>query len=255
MAVSDLIQRLLADGVASRTWRRDSTAFAPADAAPAVHDAIRQRLGWLDAPDPAAADLAGLSAFGRDVRAAGLDHVYLLGMGGSSLCAEVLRDVPAARTAPLALTVLDTTDERAVRVATEALVAERALFLVASKSGTTLEVSALEQHFWAEASRVLGGGAGAHFAAITDPGTPLAALAADRGYRRVFVNPPDIGGRYSVLSLFGLVPAALVGLDPAVLARERPRDGGRVPGGFGGEPRPGARRLRRRTRARPDATS
>ncbi len=217
MAVSDLIQRLIDDRVASRTWRRETTVFARPDAAAGVHDAIRHRLGWLDAPDTAPAALAGLTDFARDVRAADLDHVYLLGMGGSSLCAEVLRDTPSVRTAPLALTVLDTTDERAVRHATDTLVAERALFLVASKSGTTLEVAALEQHFWSEVSRRLGAGAGAHFTAITDPATPLVALAADRGYRRVFVNPPDIGGRYSVLSLFGLVPAALLGLDLSAL--------------------------------------
>ena len=215
--MSDLIQRLIDDRVASRTWRRETTVFARPDAAAGVHDAIRQRLGWLDAPDTAPAALAGLTDFARDVRAGDLDHVYLLGMGGSSLCAEVLRDTPSVRTAPLALTVLDTTDERAVRHATDALVAERALFLVASKSGTTLEVAALEQHFWSEVSRLLGADAGAHFAAITDPATPLVALAADRGYRRVFVNPPDIGGRYSVLSLFGLVPAALLGLDLSAL--------------------------------------
>ena len=215
--MSDLIQRLLADGVVARTWRRDSTVFADEGAAPKVHDAIRQRLGWLDAPDVAPARLPGLNAFAQGVRASGIDHVYLLGMGGSSLCAEVLRDVPGARKDALGLTVLDTTDERAVRTASEALVPERALFLVASKSGTTLEVSALEQHFWAEASRALGGSAAAHFVAITDPDTPLVALAADRGYRHVFVNPPDIGGRYSVLSLFGLVPAALIGLDLSVL--------------------------------------
>lgn len=208
--------------MASRIWRRETAVFTRPGTVPAVHDAIRHRLGWLDAPEAAGSEVGGLEAFARDVGTSGVDRVYLLGMGGSSLCAEVFRDVPAPRTSMLELAVLDTTDERALREVTEALVPERALFLVASKSGTTLEVSALERHFWAEMSRRIGDAAGAHFAAITDPGTAVAALAAERGYRRLFINAPDIGGRYSVLSLFGLVPAALLGLDLSTLV-ERSR--------------------------------
>jgi glucose-6-phosphate isomerase len=217
MPVSDILSQLAADGVGSRIWRRETALFSRSGTPPAVHAAIRQRLGWLDAPDAAAAAVGVLQHFARDVRADAIDHVYLLGMGGSSLGAEVLRDVPSDRASGLALTVLDTTDERAVREATEALAPERAFFLVASKSGTTIEVSALERHFWAEVTRQIGDAARSHFAAITDPDTPLAALGAERGYRRIFINPPDIGGRYSVLSLFGLVPAALLGLDLATL--------------------------------------
>jgi glucose-6-phosphate isomerase len=215
--VSDLLSQLAADRLASRVWQRETAAFTRPGSAPAVHDAIRNRLGWLDAPETAVSQIGLLEAFAGDVRADGLTHACLLGMGGSSLCAEVLRDVPAARSAGLTLTVLDTTDERAIREATEALDPARTLFLVASKSGTTIEVSALERHFWSEMTREAGGAPGRHFAAITDPDTPLAALAAERHYRRVFINAPDIGGRYSVLSLFGLVPAALLGLDLSVL--------------------------------------
>ena len=183
-------------------------------AAPAaVAEAIRHRLGWLDAPGAVAGHLADLHAFASEARAEGLAHVVLLGMGGSSLCAEVLRDVPGSRRDGCRLTVLDTTDERAIRTVTESLDGATTHFLVASKSGSTIEVTALEQHFWREMRGPRGAAAGRHFTAITDPGTSLEALAAERGYRRTFINPPDIGGRYSALSLFGLVPAALLGLD------------------------------------------
>jgi len=207
------------EALADRIWRREPAAFVGPDAQEAVETAIRGRLGWLDAPAAVEGHQAGLAAFAADVRAAGLTHVVLLGMGGSSLCAEVLRDVPSSgrRTDGCRLTVLDTTDERAVRDVTDTLDAGRTLFVVASKSGSTLEVVALEQHFWAVVEDAVGAAAGQHFAAITDPGTSLEALAVRRGYRHTFINPPDIGGRYSALSLFGLVPAALLGRDLAPL--------------------------------------
>jgi glucose-6-phosphate isomerase len=182
-----------------------------------VRTAIRGRLGWLDAPGALAGHLAAVREFAALAHADGLSDVILLGMGGSSLCAEVLRDVPPGQ-AGARLTVLDTTDERAIRDTTERLDLARTLFLVASKSGSTIEVTALERHFWALAHDARGPEAGRHFAAITDPGTPLESLAADRGYRRAFINPPDIGGRYSALSLFGLVPASLIGVDLAALS-------------------------------------
>ncbi len=109
--------------------------------------------------------------------------------------------------------MLDTTDSRTIRQVSEHLAPERSLFVVASKSGSTIEVAALEGHFWSVLSRRRGGGAGGQFVAITDPDTPLALLAAERRYRQIFLNRADIGGRYSALSLFGLVPAALLGLD------------------------------------------
>ena len=126
--MSDLLNQLATDRLASRIWQRDTAAFTRPGSAPAVHDAIRNRLGWLDAPEAAASQIGVLEAFAGDVRAGGVTQVYLLGMGGSSLCAEVLRDVPAARSAGLALTVLDTTDERAIREAADALDPARTLF-------------------------------------------------------------------------------------------------------------------------------
>jgi glucose-6-phosphate isomerase len=211
------LSALIAGRFASRLWQRDASLFATPEMAPAELGEIRDRLGWLEAATQAARHGRGLDGLADELTAAGLDDVYLLGMGGSSLCAEVYRDV-AARAPRVRLEVLDTTDERRIGEVTRALRPGHAVFLVASKSGGTIEVTSLEQHFWAEMSRTLGDAAGAHFIAITDPRTPLATLGARRGYRRVILNPPDIGGRYSALSQFGLVPAALLGVDLDTLA-------------------------------------
>jgi hypothetical protein len=164
-------------------------------------------------PEQAAVRIPDLKAFAEATRDDGLTDVFLLGMGGSSLCAEVLRDVPSPRSSDVRMTVLDTTDERAIRAATERMSPARSLFVVASKSGTTIEALSLEKHFRALMKDAVGANLGRHFVAITDPGTPLVALAEKHRYRHTFLNPPDIGGRYSALSLFGLVPAALLGLD------------------------------------------
>jgi transaldolase/glucose-6-phosphate isomerase len=159
------------------------------------------RLGWLDSPQRYAKEAADLQSW-----AASIDHqkVVLLGMGGSSLGPEVLRSVASSDR----LVVLDTTDPRTIA----SVDLDDAFVIVSSKSGGTLEVQALLAHAWERL-----GGDGSRFAAITDPGTSLAALARERGFQRVFENDPDIGGRYSVLSYFGLVPAALVGYDVAAL--------------------------------------
>jgi hypothetical protein len=158
-----------------------------------------------------------LEAFANEVAGAGFTHAVLLGMGGSSLAPEVLRRTFGVRPGRLELTVLDNTSPAAVRAVESAHDLERTLFIVSSKSGTTLEVSSFERYFHARVGARLGDRAGASFVAITDPGTPLERLARERGYRRVFSNPPDIGGRYSALSYFGLVPAALIGADVAGL--------------------------------------
>lgn len=207
------LRTLIDSQVVARIWQKDTHAFAGADAGPDVHKAIANRLGWLTAPSGMQAELLGLRTFTAETLREGLTDVYLLGMGGSSLCAEVLRDVTAPANPPIRLVVLDTTDERAVSEATAGLRPEKSLFLVASKSGSTIEVTSLERHFWAVMSGKGLKSVGRHFAAITDPGTSLVDHAKTRGYRHTFVNPADIGGRYSALSLFGLVPAALLGID------------------------------------------
>jgi len=132
-------------------------------------------------------------------------------MGGSSLCAEVLRSVFGTAPGYPDLVVLDTTDERTITQLAERLDPERASFVIASKSGSTVEVASMERFFWTHMLPLRGVSTGHHFIAITDPGTALEKLAHERGYREIFQNPPDIGGRFSALSLFGLVPAAMVG--------------------------------------------
>jgi glucose-6-phosphate isomerase len=212
------LQALTRAHAATRIWQRDAAVFSGSSPlAAADRQSIDSRLGWLDAPERMRAEVPALRQFVDGVRREGLTEIYLLGMGGSSLCAEVLRETAAADPRGASLAVLDTTDERAVNRAAEAMTPSKALFLVASKSGGTVEVSALERFFGSLMSRALGDAAGGHFVAITDPGTPLGDLARERGYRHVFVNPADIGGRYSALSLFGLVPGALLGLDVEAL--------------------------------------
>ena len=213
-----LLDRLTRERLASRIWARDATTFLPADVADEEHAAIRNRLGWLDSPRLGEQHHDALVAFARDAAQDKLTDIVLLGMGGSSLCAEVLRDI-AAPHAHGRFVVLDTTDERTIRSVTERLQPGRTLFLVASKSGSTIEVTSLERHFWSVMKTLVPDDPGRHFVAITDPETTLASLAATRGYRRTFVNPADIGGRYSALSLFGLVPAALLGIDVLALAQ------------------------------------
>ena len=182
-----------------------------------IRDAYKSRLGWLAAPASMAPHVEELERFAAGVRASGIDHVYLLGMGGSSLCAEVLKEMQHTGRHGAHLDVLDTTDEKTIAGISASLQPHRSLFLVSSKSGGTIEVTSLDRHFFALMSRAIGAEASQHFVAITDPDTPLAAHARDQRYRHIFINPPDIGGRYSALSLFGLVPGVLLGWDVRAL--------------------------------------
>ncbi len=169
----------------------------------------QDRLGWLDVPGRLAAEAADLAAWAATIDQG---HVILLGMGGSSLGPAVLAAVAAEGAAgPHAarrrVTVCDTTDPQTVA----GLDFDDAFVVVSSKSGTTLEPNALLAHAWSQVADPR------RYAVITDPGTPLAALGDERGFHRTFLNPADIGGRYSVLSFFGMVPAALCGYDVAEL--------------------------------------
>lgn len=178
---------------------------------------VANRLGWLDSPATMQAEAASLAAFAKEIAAEGFTHAVLLGMGGSSLAPEVLRLTFGVASGALELTVLDDTSPAAVRAVALAHDLSHTLFVVASKSGGTIEVASFEKYFWEQVHALRGDSTGRAFVAITDPGTSLATLATTRGYRRTFVNPPDIGGRYSVLSYFGLVPAALLGVDVSAL--------------------------------------
>jgi transaldolase/glucose-6-phosphate isomerase len=207
-------ETLSAADVPKRIWNRDPTVWKDDPATPEIRD----RLGWLTVGEAMEKEVAALVGFAGEVRSH-YDRVVLCGMGGSSLAPEVLwRTFGAAPGFPT-LHVLDSTHPQAVVSALDGVDIAGTLFLVSSKSGTTQESDSFFRHFWDAA-----GGRGAQFVAITDAGTPLAELAAERGFRRTFLNPPDIGGRYSALSYFGLVPAALLGADVAGLL-ERARAG------------------------------
>ena len=203
-------QALLAQHVIGRIWRREVSVWTNDPDGPAAKS-IANRLGWLDVPTGMQPELDRVEALAEEVRRDGITTFYLLGMGGSSLCAEVMRAVYGIREGFPHIVVMDTTDEAAITGALATLDPARTLFLVASKSGGTVEPASMEKLFWAHMTAALGAAAGRHFVAVTDPGTELAHLAEERGYRKIFLNPPDIGGRFSALSLFGLVPGAIIG--------------------------------------------
>lgn len=184
---------------------------------PAEQKRIANRLGWLESPELMAKNLPRLRRFAAAVRADGIRHVVLLGMGGSTLAPEVMRAVLGVQSGSPAFTMLDSTDPGAVRAVEGAIPIRQTLFIISSKSGTTIEPNCLAAYF---KSRLEAAGVtkpARHLVAITDEATALHELALQEGYREVFVNPADIGGRYSALSFFGMVPAALMGIDIAGL--------------------------------------
>ncbi|MFA6029297.1 MAG: glucose-6-phosphate isomerase [Elusimicrobiota bacterium] len=201
-------------GLAARIWAKDAALWKD-DAA--HRKLILNSLGWLGMPETMRGRADELEAFAADARGAGFTKALLLGMGGSSLAPEVFRRVFGAKAGFPELLVLDSTDPEAVAGADRACPPEHTLYIVASKSGTTTEPLRLFDYFWGRAQSALGAKAGAHFVAITDPGSFLEGQAKERGFRKVFQNFPDIGGRFSALSYFGLVPAALIGVDVRAL--------------------------------------
>ncbi len=212
--VSKRLAALDKDEFVFRLWREDPslwTSDAPGQAA------VKNALGWLHVAEKMEECLDDLSRFVGEVRAAGFRHVVHMGMGGSSLAPLVLeRTVPRPKDG-LPLTVLDTTDPATILAVERSVPLAETLFIVASKSGTTAEPAAFGEYFYAKVQAIKGDRAGENLVAITDPGTPLVTQGKERRYRRVFLNFPDIGGRYSALSYFGLVPAALAGVDVAGL--------------------------------------
>jgi transaldolase / glucose-6-phosphate isomerase len=204
-ALEERVERRLdsleADDIVERIWRGDHTVWNP------VPTEIADRLGWLHVPEPMREQVGPLRAFADQAAADGFTEAVVLGMGGSSLAPEVVANTLDGASGMLRLTVLDTTHPGAVAALQDAVDLSRTLFVVASKSGTTVETLSHFAYFHNEV------GAGDQFVAITDRGTPLEKLAQEHGFRALFLNPSDIGGRYSALSLFGLVPAALVGVD------------------------------------------
>jgi glucose-6-phosphate isomerase len=202
-AIDARLVRAGAEEVARRIFERDDTLWGPAG-----QPEVSNRLGWLDVHDRLLAEVDELEAFAQQAHADGLTEAVVLGMGGSSLAPEVFRRSFGTHADGLILHVLDSTDADAVRDVEAEIDVTKALFVVSSKSGGTIETLSAFHYFWEKT-----GGNGAQFVAVTDPGSGLAALGEERGFRRVFLNDPNIGGRYSALSYFGIVPAALLGAD------------------------------------------
>ena len=209
--IQDLLWQMEADDVVGRIWRKDHTVWKPDPAE------IEDRLGWLTVPQLMRREIPALESFAREIREASYRHVVLLGMGGSSLGPEVLRCALGSAQGYPQLIVLDSTVPAVVQGVSDAIDPANTLFLVSSKSGSTIEPNCLYAYFRGLVDSACGQRAGDNFIAITDPGTVLERLASDAGFRRTFLNPTDIGGRYSVLSYFGLVPAALLGIDTRTL--------------------------------------
>ena len=198
--------------IVERIWQRDHTVWRPEPRE------IANRLSWLDIPAAMRDDAPGLRAFSDEIRAEGYRHIVLLGMGGSSLGPEALRKTFTPAPGYPELIVLDSTVPGQVRAVADAISPALTLFLVSSKSGGTVETLSFYRYFRGLVEDALPAAeAGRNFVAITDSGTPLESLGEQAGFRRVFLNDPDIGGRYSVLSYFGLAPAALAGIDVSEL--------------------------------------
>ena len=212
-AVDARVNKLQKAEATHRLWSKDSTLWL---SDPKKREEIRQRLGWLDVADKMLEHIGELRALASDGRA--YSDVVLLGMGGSSLGPDVERNTFGPVKGHPVLHVLDTTDPVSILAVRSKIRIQDTLFVVASKSGETTETLSHFAYFWGQVSKTgKNGKAGRQFAAITDPGTSLEKLAKDHKFRWIFSNPPDIGGRYSVLSYFGVVPGALMGADVAEL--------------------------------------
>lgn len=211
-AVEAVQRELEGSDAAARVWAKDGTWWAPEDRA--VAREIEDRLGWLGLPIAMRSEVARLKALAAEAKQAGLTRVVLLGMGGSSLAPEVMAAVLPRDSDGAELVILDATDPTQIRRVEAGAPLANTLFILASKSGTTIETDSLYAYFRTRLQQAVGPDAWrSHWVAITDPYTALAELAVKERFRALFTNPPDIGGRYSALSLFGLVPAALCGID------------------------------------------
>src|ERR1700674_23363 len=216
------LAQLDAQRFVARVWQHDPDLWKKGDAEHAA--IIRDRLGWLSSPDMMHHRTEEIDAFVEAIRKDGLTHVVVMGMGGSSLCPIVLRETFGTRSGYPEILVLDSTVPAAIAEVESKIDIRKTMFIESCKSGGTLESRSFSEYFFVKATAALGSAAAAagRFACITDPGTSLEKLARDRGFRKIFLNPEDIGGRYSALSFFGLVPAACGGVDiGALLERAR----------------------------------
>ncbi len=219
-AVRAALDDLQARDFARRIWAKDPALWHEASAHQAI---IRNALGWLSLPEQQLRHVSRLQAFADEVKAAGFTHILLLGMGGSSLCPEVCRMTFGVVRGYPELHVLDSTVPSQVRNFQQKVDLERTLCIVASKSGSTTEPLVFQKYFFDWMRQIKGERAGENFVAITDPGSLLERLARELRFRAIFPGVPDVGGRYSALSNFGMVPAAAMGVNVEVLLRQAER--------------------------------
>ncbi len=208
--MSEVIKRAEAEQWTRKIWRKDAALWKSEEAHQKI---IKNSLGWVTVLEQVSAAAEELAAFSARIRNDGFKHIMLLGMGGSSLCPEVFRRTFGKTPGFPELHVLDSTDPATVAAFEAKVDLAKTLFIVASKSGSTVEPLMFYKYFFNRVRELKGDKAGENFIAITDPGTKMEQNAKDDRFRRIFLNPADIGGRYSALSFFGMVPAALQGFD------------------------------------------
>lgn len=215
-SIQAALDSLESAGAPKRVWERDASFWKSEPKHQAI---IKNSLGWLTVPRLMTEKVGELEAFVEEVRAADFTHFMLLGMGGSSLCPEVFRRTFGHREGYPELLVLDTTDPDTIADLESRVDLRWTLFIVASKSGSTIEPLSFYKYFYDRVQAIKGESAGDNFVAITDPGTLMERMATEASFRRIFLNPADIGGRYSALSYFGMLPAALMGIDVGEMLR------------------------------------
>lgn len=208
--VSETLERLKKEQVAVKIWNKEVSLWKKD---PEHQKIIKNSLGWLAVVDFAKEHIQELKSFAQEVCREGFSHIVWFGMGGSSLAPLVLSQLFGKKEGYPEFIVLDSTHPAAVLAVEQHINISSTLFVAASKSGTTTEVTAFYSYFREKVKVVAGSSAGRHFVAITDPGTQLEHIASKEQFRKVFLNPPDIGGRYSALSYFGIAGAALLGID------------------------------------------
>jgi glucose-6-phosphate isomerase len=207
-AVEAEINQLNSQDFTTRFWQKDATLWTQ-DAE--AQQSIRSFMGWLDSPEVLHKAVGDIQQFVQDVKAAGFQHVVVMGMGGSTMAPIVFER--SFKQNGLPLSILDTTDPGTVAELEKSIPLEHTLFIVASKSGTTAEPLAFGDYFYDKVKAIKGDKAGENFVAITDPGSKFVTQATQEGYRKIFLNFAEVGGRFSALTYFGMVPAALYGVD------------------------------------------
>jgi transaldolase/glucose-6-phosphate isomerase len=212
-AITAEINDLNAKNFTAGFWQKEATLWT--DSAEG-QESIRSFMGWLRVAETMQKAVSEIDAFVQEVKAAGFEHVVVMGMGGSTMAPIVFeKSFPAGQGLPIS--VLDTTDPGTVQQIEQSVPLEKTLFIVASKSGTTAEPLAFGDYFYAKLKEIKGDKAGENFVAITDPGSKFVTNATNEGYRKIFLNFAEVGGRFSALTYFGLVPAALYGINIAEL--------------------------------------